>query len=47
LPDTAIFLLTVDLYAILIKYLHKVYFEDDVPQEEQKRLTKNPRPYTN
>jgi hypothetical protein len=46
LPDTAIFLLTVDLYAILIKYLHKVYFEDDVPQEEQKRLTKNPRPYT-
>jgi hypothetical protein len=46
LLDVAIFLLITDWYTPIKEYLHKGYFEDDVPQEEWKHLTVKSRPYT-
>ncbi len=46
LLDAVLFLLTVDWYTPIKKYLRKGYFEDDVPQEEHKRFTIKSRPYT-
>jgi hypothetical protein len=46
LLDVGIFLLITDWYTPIKEYLHKGYFEDDVPQEEWKHLTVKSRPCT-
>ncbi len=44
--DVVLFLLIADLYTPIKEYLREVYFEDDVPQKEQKHLNINSKPYT-
>ncbi len=46
LLNAIIFLLTTNWYTPIKEYMHKGYFEDDVPHEEQKCFTIKSKPYT-